>query len=242
MKSLERRPTSTKKKSMKDEHITKNPFFGIQGKVVNYASQLIKYEHNKQKRKKLWLNVPEHLTGNHKGCDHSKKIKKRGRPRKKKEFKEDFDIWKAGVEIPAAKLALKKFCEKTADFIQKCEPNQSTQVNESQNSIISRQACKNISYGPSYPCRVAVAIGLRNDPENFCANVMEKTGMNEFLYQDIIDCIQKRDVVRNFRNIRRKTKYERKCITIGRRRTRKKYKSSKKGDYNDRKFEYVFDD
>ena len=71
---------------------------------------------------------------------------------------------------------------------------------------------------------------------------MKKTGMNEFIYQDIVDCICKRDVVRTVRNLKRKTKYERKCISNARRKLRTKYKSKKKGDYNDRKTEFVFDD
>ena len=70
-------------------------------------------------------------------------------------------IIKAGKDVPEAKEALSDFCKKTIDFIVHCSSKRSTQANESQNSLIAREADKNINYGPSYPARVAVAVGKK---------------------------------------------------------------------------------
>ena len=152
---------------------------GFKGKIVNFGKHIINSVDDVEEREKQWLNVPEHLTGNHENCNHEKTIKKPGRPRENIKVKssDEFSVWKKGIEYPKAKEALQDFCNKTAKFIKSCEKKTSTQANESQNSMIAREADKNISYGPSYEARALVAVGKRNDPEHFVLDVLEKTGI-----------------------------------------------------------------
>ena len=123
------------------------------------------------------------MTGNHQNCHHDERKRSPGRPRIGSEPKrnEDFSIWKAGIDIPEAKDALSSFCKKTISFIGHCSNKYSTQGNETQNSLIAREVDKNINYGPLYPARVNVAIGKKNDPENFVMNVLKETGIAEYI-------------------------------------------------------------
>ena len=76
---------------------------------------MINSEEDPECRAELWVNVPEHLTGNHQNCHHDERKKSPSGPRIGSEPKrnEDFSIWKAGIDIPEAKDALSSFCKKT---------------------------------------------------------------------------------------------------------------------------------
>ena len=129
------------------------------------------------------------------------------------------------------------FCQKTVDFICNCSNSRTTQVNESVNSLIARNAQKNISYGNSYEARVAVAIAKKNSPKEFVETVMKKTGTYELLDEDISESIIGRIEKRTELNEERRSGYERNLITSNRIKTREAYKSNKPGDYNEYKFE-----
>ena len=236
-KSLERRFKTMRKKVKADNHLDKDPFYGIQGKTLGFAKHLVENEADPKQREELWKNVPEHLTGNHEKCHHDDTKKKPGRPRKNHIEKrdEDFGVWEAGIEVPAAKEALADFCKKTVGFISHCSPKRSTQANESQNSLIAREADKNINYGPSYPARVAVAVGKKNDPKNFVVDVLTETGAFQELDPDIQHDITSRWEQTAIRSEKRRDSYERERITKARMQCRNHYKSIAQGDYNEDK-------
>jgi hypothetical protein len=236
-KSLERRFHSMKKKVRTENKLNKDPFYGIQGKVISFAKSLVNDENDKMRREELWLNVPEHLTGNHEICRHGERKKSPGRPKKNSIGKKDeyFGIWQAGIDFPVAKEALSDFCQKTIGFIGHCSSKRSTQANESQNSLIAREADKNINYGPSYLARVAVAIGKKNDPKNFVTNALKESGIYEKLDPYIQISISNRWQNRADLNSRRREKYERERIKKARTAYRDKYRSTVPGDYNEDK-------
>ena len=236
-KALERRFKSMKKEVKSENKLPKDPFHGIQGKVINYAKSIVSKENDPRRREELWLNVPEHLTGNHSICHHNEPKKSPGRPRKviNEKHDEDFAVWKGGIEHPEAKEALSNFCQKTVGFIDHCAKRSSTQGNEAQNSMIAKEADKNINYGPSYPARVAVAIGKKNDPRNFVIDVIRETNLDQDIDEDIMQEISDRWNKRADQNEKRRSKYERERITKARANTRTAYKTKKNGDYNEDK-------
>ena len=240
-KSLERRFISMKKKVKADNKLDKDPFHGIKGKTLNYAKTLVHNEKDRERRGELWLNVPEHLTGNHEVCRHGEEKRSPGRPRKNSVEKknEDFSVWQGGIEFPEAKAALSNFCEKTIDLIVHCSNENSTQGNEAQNAMIAREADKNINYGPSYPARVAVAIGKMNDPENFVMDVLHETGIDASLNEDVKNEIASRWKRRADLNSRRREEYEREKITKSRTLHRNLYKTTATGDYNEDKKNFI---
>ena len=95
------------------------PFYGVVEKMISYAKYLATNVPNPDLRMKLWLNSPEHLTGNHAHCIHPDQIKKIGRSRK--DLKTTFAVWKKGTNEPGSKKALLKYVEKTAPIIKVCE-------------------------------------------------------------------------------------------------------------------------
>ena len=236
-KSLENGFKAMKKKVKADNKLEKDPFHGIQGKTLNYAKTLVHKEKDAERRGELWMNVPEHLTGNHEVCRHGEEKRSPGRPRKNSVEKrnEDFSVWQGGIEVPAAKEALSHFCKKTVNFIVHCSSENSTQGNEAQNALIAREADKNINYGPSYPARVAVAIGKMNDPENFVMDVLHETGIDTSLNENIKNEIASRWKRRAEQNSRRREDYEREKITKSRTLHRNMYRTTKTGDYNEDK-------
>ena len=125
----------------------KNPFFGIKSKILNYSEWLIDNVDDPEEKMELWKNVPEHFCGNHEHCRHPEDFPHPGRPSLASKNRESkFTIWKNGISDKTAKSALENYCSITAPLIANCCKDKTTQSNESQNSIISRYASKNINY------------------------------------------------------------------------------------------------
>lgn len=219
------------------KHKIQNPFHGVKGKMLNWGQYLIDNVDDEEERAALWLNAPNHLIGDHSLCHHpDKEPPKRGRPPKTKvKSDEDYKIWTKGKENPLVKNGLDTFCKRTEYVIRNASPSHGTNANESLNASIAKYANKRIAFGKSYGARAAVAIGNKNDPENFTMNVLQATGAINYIDQSIQDQMQ-RDINTEIRkNEIRKTPYERNRANQARKAVRNSYKSQKEGDYNENK-------
>ena len=55
---------------LKNPFVLNNSIIHISDRVIAYANYLIKNVDDPNLREMLWLNTPEHLTGNHTLCIH----------------------------------------------------------------------------------------------------------------------------------------------------------------------------
>ena len=229
-----KRRFSRMKEVVKEQLNITTPFYGIEGRLIQYAQYLINHEPNPEKRVRLWLNSPSHYVGDHSHCEHPSNEKKVGRPRKKpiKEKSEDrFYVWKKGVENSELKEILEHFCESTAHIIESCVSTTGTNQCEALNSMIGKYAPKRISFGNSYEARAAIAVGMKNDPTGFISDVLEATGVINELSPKMVSKIERKYAQQEDLNSFRRTPYERNRIDQTRYHIRQIYGSQKTGDY-----------
>lgn len=136
----------------------------------------------------LWLNAPNHLTGDHTYCFHPNEIKHPGRPKKK--IKNDFGIWSRGVNNVKYKKALEIYCDKTSHIIRSCSSTLNTNGNEALNASIGMFSSKRIDYRKSYSARCGLAIGKRNDSlfvKKVLDKVFKKGELSLYVYDSILN-------------------------------------------------------
>ena len=225
------------KSAAKDDTKIPKPFFGIENRVISYASHLIDHVDEPEKREILWRNTPEHLIGNHENCQHDLKPKVGRKPKKAPRVKqpEEYYVWKKGVENPKLKDHLQNFCDKTANIVKNVSNDGGTNPNESINANEAKYANKRFSFGNSYGARIGIAVGKWNDPLHFTKNVLEATGSAQFIAPSLMQKIEEDCNSTLSTNLTRQSPYERKKINLSRKKARENYKTHAEGDYNEKK-------
>ena len=220
-------------------YISKNeqPFYGVVEKMIQFAKFIVNVIDDPNLREELWMNSPNHLTGDHSHCIHPSEIKRRGRPRKIN--KSCFNIWDRGVKNLNYKHALERYCEKTVPIIRACCKGMATTVNESLNASIGTFSPKRVDLKSSYQYRSALAIGKKNDPE-FIKKVFEsvfKTNqLPDFIYSAILDLEEQNNIEKEKRN----QLLERIRTTNAKNAAKKRALPYEEGDYNEKKDSYEF--
>ena len=181
-------------------------------------------------REKMWLNMTEHVTGNHKNCVHPenlKGLKKVGRP-KKKQQKNPFWVWNEAVDDDQLKKSLDGFLEKNKNLVKNTGIVR-TQHNESTNAMITQVMPKNRVFNTSNEARVSVAIGRKNNPmfdseliQRICPNALSPVILNE---------IRKDEKNKRDESINRSTRSFKKKKNDARIAVRARNKSSSSSDY-----------
>lgn len=156
--------------------------------IICWFNFLVKNVRNPDKKEKMWLNVTDHVLGNHDNCEHPHELiepKKRGRPKKYDEHKDGFWVWEEGKSDENLKNSLDTFLSKNKDLVRKTGTFR-TQMNESLNSMISRTTPKNKVFNTSNDARAAIAAGRMNNPhfdtnliQKLCPNTISPTIINE---------------------------------------------------------------
>lgn len=116
--------------------------------MIQFAKFIVNVIDDPYVREMLWLNAPNHQTGDHSHCIHLSEIKHRGRPRKFN--KSCFNIWNRGVENLNYKYAFERYCEKTVPIIRAYCKGMAKTVNESLNASIGIFSPKRVDLKSSY--------------------------------------------------------------------------------------------
>ena len=97
--ALKRNLAKAKSAANEETKITKL-FFGIENRVISYASHIIDHVRDADKREMLWRNTPEHLIGNHEKCEHDlrNKVGRKTKKEPREKHPEEYYVWKKGVE------------------------------------------------------------------------------------------------------------------------------------------------
>lgn len=238
--SLKRRLSSAKKEATEKYHV-KQPFYGIEGRIISFAGYLIDNVPNPEERKALWSNTPNHLIGDHTNCRHPSQKNRKGRPPKTpkpEKAPEEFYIWKKGQENEKLKEALQTYCDKTAEIVCNVAEEACTNPNESINSAQTKYANKRYAFGPSYSARIGIAVGNWNDKSNFTTQVLEATGTANYICPKIMSQIQNRCKTQEEQNQKRQEPYEQKRTNLCRKQIRQTYKCKKEGDYMEKHMKY----
>lgn len=126
-KSL-RNAFSTVQRKLNYMQKNEQPFYEVVEKMINFAKLFVNAIEHPDVREDLWMNAPNHLTGDHSRCIHPYDIKRRGRSPKVRKC--SFSIWQRSVDNLNFKHALEKYCEKTIPIIKACCRGMATTVKE----------------------------------------------------------------------------------------------------------------
>lgn len=181
---------------------TGRKYTGIKKSLFNWTNAIL-YDGSitQEKRRELWLNTPNHYSGDHSKCIH------------KIEDKEVF-FQKNSEEYNF----IQKFFNSTVEKVSKINPKYSTQRNEAFHSTKATYAPKSIAWRRSYKMRMCYAVGVWNDP-NFIKKICKKIGKytNEedipLLLQKYLGAKVKRQAIKKMKYFRDKNnKYRRKVL------------------------------
>ena len=123
-------------------------------------SLMIRTDICNERKIELWLNVPNHLTGNHMFCDHGNLIDHNNLIFTESEYATLNEILKATVKYT------------TKSYI-----NNNTQSNESFYAIKALMAPKQKAWKCSYQTRIELGILRWNEGDNYIIDLCEKLGI-----------------------------------------------------------------
>ena len=135
-------------------------------KIISWFKFVIFNVKETKMREQMWLNMTNHVIGNHKNCIHPNEmygLRKVGRPKKFTDHNNSFWEWEQGKTNDQFQKELDKFLAKNTPLIRETGTVR-TQDNESLNSMISKTIPKNKVFHTSNEARAAIAVGRKNDP------------------------------------------------------------------------------
>lgn len=114
---------------------------GLKLPLERFFHCLLKLDVTAEEKKKYWMNVEQHFSGNHSNCIEHKETKP----------------WK-DIDVGNNRKVLKEFLEKTSVLFDKCDGIHSTQACESLHAVKAHFAPKMISWKSSWCARVCASI------------------------------------------------------------------------------------
>ena len=148
--------------------------------LLRFLKFLQKSEYSYEDRVSYWMNSVNHYKGFHDHCLHDPNYKN------KEPFPE-------GAEAP-----MFEFLWESAKFL-KIDPRNSTQANESVNSLIAKRSRKDTCYGIGWEARAYVSIIIYNDPDQWQKLIWDKLNIDALDpdVQERFDNIQKEKIQQN---------------------------------------------
>ncbi|KAK8881826.1 hypothetical protein M9Y10_044462 [Tritrichomonas musculus] len=204
-------------------------FAALIEKIVVWFKFLIFNVKSKDEKESMWLNMSEHVMGNHQNCihpDNLKSLKKTGRP-KKNQGKNQFWTWEEAIDDKSLKAPLDDFLKENTKLVRNTGIVR-TQHNESANAMMTQVLPKNKVFNTSNEPRSAVAVGRKNN-HNFDSDLIQKLCPNK-LAPAILDEIKKDENNAHDESLVRNTRSFRKRKNEARSKVRESNKSSS-GDY-----------
>lgn len=204
-------------------------FSALIEKIVVWFKFLLFNVKAKDEKESMWLNMSEHVMGNHQNCihpDNLKSLKKTGRP-KKNQGKNQFWTWEEAIDDKSLKAPLDDFLKENIKLVRNTGIVR-TQHNESANAMMTQVLPKNKVFNTNNEPRSAVAVGRKNN-HNFDSDLIQKLCPNK-LAPAILDEIKKDENNAHDESLVRNTRSFRKRKNEARSKVRESNKSSS-GDY-----------
>lgn len=173
----------------------------LREKVENWLGVLLHDSPEVDVRITQWLNMEQHLLGNHENCIH-RQLKSPG-------------IW-SGSNDKEIMSTLKQFLQASVELLKRVNIRLTTNVNESFNYSKARVAPKIFQFPVSFEMRCAIAILKRNEGENWCRLIRNRLQIEQlpWRFQAILDQYSRKSErdkqVRNTEEGRRKVAQQRK--------------------------------
>lgn len=199
--------------------------------IITWFKFIIYNVRNQDKKERMWLNLKNHVLGDHKECEHPNDLiepKKRGRPRKYDQHINGFWEWDVAKNDQYMKDSLENFLKENKDLVRMTSVHK-TQRNESLNAMIAQVTPKNKIFNKTKESRSAIAVGRMNEP-NFDSNLIKDLCPNK-LSPLILNEIEKDEQMNHQNSLVRNSFNKRKRKNKSRQKLRESHKKNDEGDY-----------